>query len=97
MLDQEDFITVPKVGILNFGSRFRWLAVLESVQRNSLTNTVTLQSIPLFCRFLRSEFHCVHWNPLSNTLNIRILQWIPLNAQSSLQWNAPLINSEIHV
>ena len=41
-------ITVPKVSILNFCSGFRWTAVLESVQRNPLTNVVTLQSIPLF-------------------------------------------------
>ena len=51
-------ITVPKVGILNFCSGFRWTAVLESVQRNPLTNAITLQSIPLFWRFFCSEFRC---------------------------------------
>ena len=51
-------ITVPKVGILNICSGFRWTAVLESVQRNSLTNAITLQSIPLFWRFFCSEFRC---------------------------------------
>ena len=51
-------ITVPKVGILNICSGFRWTAVLESVQRNPLTNAITLQSIPLFWRFFCSEFRC---------------------------------------
>ena len=52
------YITVPKVGILNFCSGFRWTAVLVSVQRNPLTNAITLQSIPLFWRFFCSEFRC---------------------------------------
>ena len=69
-------ITVLKVGILNFCYGIRWTVVLKSVQRNPPTNAVTLLSIPLFCRILCSEFHCMHWSPLSNTLNIRILQWI---------------------
>ena len=45
--------------IFNLCSGFCRTAVLESVQRNPLTNAVTLQSIPLFCRFLRSEFRCI--------------------------------------
>ena len=71
-------ITVPKVGILNYGSGFRWTAVLESVQRNPLTNAVTLQSIPLFgdavdyelflpaCGF---EWITALWIPLWITVN----------------------------
>ena len=62
---QTSTITQPKVGILNFCSGFRWTAVLESVQRNPLTNAVTLQSIPLFRRFLCSEFRC---NALDSTI-----------------------------
>ena len=58
-------ITVPKVSILNFCSGIRWTAVLESVQRNPLTNAVTLQSIPLFYSFRRSEFRC---NALDSTI-----------------------------
>ena len=65
MQKQYTFITVPKVSILHFCSGFRWTAVLESVQRNPLTNAVTLQSIPLSWRFLRSEFRC---NALDSTI-----------------------------
>ena len=87
-------ITVPKVGILNFGSGFRWRAVLESVQRNPLTNAVTLQSIPLFRRFLRSEFRC---NAFDST--IKYLKHSDLAVDSTKrcsglrrwpQWNPPL-------
>ena len=49
---------LPKVCILHFCSGFRWTAVLESVQRNPLTNAVTLQSIPLYWQFFCSEFCC---------------------------------------
>ena len=53
---------MPKVGNLNFRSGIRFD---ESVQRNPLTNAVTLQSIPLFWHFLRSEFRC---NALDSTI-----------------------------
>ena len=74
-------ITVPKVCILDFCSVTLWTAVLETVQRNPLTTAITLQSIPPFGRFPSSGFRCVHWDPLSNALNKRILQWILLTAQ----------------
>ena len=88
-------IRVSKVDVFNFCTGFRWTAVLESVQRNPLTNAVTLQSIPLFWRFLRSEFRC---NALHSTIqylkhsNLAVdsakhcrgfhwtLQWTPLLA-----------------
>ena len=65
------YITVPKVGILNFCSGFRWTAVLESVQRNPLTNAITLQSIPLFWRFFCSEFRC---KALDSTIKYLLLK-----------------------
>ena len=70
---------MPKVGILNFCSGFRWTAVLESVQRNPVTNAVTLQSIPLFWRFFCSEFRCKALDSTIKYPKIRILHWIPLN------------------
>ena len=76
----EKIITMPKVGILNFCSGIRWTAALESVQPNRPKNAVTLQSMPPFGRLPFSEFRCLHRIPQSNTLNILILQWIPLNA-----------------
>ena len=51
--------------LVNFCSGFRWTAALEGVQRNPLTNAVTLQSIPFFCRFVCSEFRC---NALDSTM-----------------------------
>ena len=44
------------VVILVSCSGIRWTAVLESVQRNPLTNVFTLQSIPPFGRFPFNEF-----------------------------------------
>ena len=89
-----NYITWPKVGNLNFCSGFRWTAVLESVQRNPLTNAVTLQSIPLFWLIFCSEFRC---KALDST--IKYLKHSDLAVESTkqrrgfhwtLQWTPPM-------
>ena len=87
-------ITVPKVGILNICSGFCWTAVLESVQRNPLTNAITLQSIPLFWRFFCSEFRC---KALDSTIKYLKLSDLAVDSTKhcrgfhwTLQWTPPM-------